>query len=1256
MSKATEQNDKIATRRKSASISKMENAILKTAIKLSPRSRAGTFTKPVKQTGEGIANELKAVKHRGTEALGSLIHKNSSTGITNDEIPKDEDDLARSKYMMKSIAGLLTTASVYAGMDNAENVNDLAQDHENMETAEEPHPIETDDVAADLTEKDELHGLKLEKRRPTLFEFSVVTNQSPSDTNEEIVDSPEFFNKMVSDKLQKRFNLDSEEMFIYESSAWLLRDVLIQGHIFITSEHLLFYASLPKITGTTQLTGNLNIKSKIKGSSRYWCILKGTLLSLFNSPTEVYFPVLTIDLSNVTDIELEKDPKTNTTTCNFRISTNEKTFKFIADSEFAAKTWYNTLKRQHFATENMEDNSVSLKIPLPNILELDEEEIINQSVTMRLRALESKETYAIDDYIFMFLDCSGTLLKDALLNQLQKLNLMGMHILYNDKDANLLQDSVAQEESKENTSKPHKHSLLRSPLKYTPSRHKFPLPEYCKLESNSKQEKNTKRLGRLRSKSEHWLHKPTCHDTEIEESLVLESYSNQQTPVESPKIEGEVIGSPLSQNTSNSSENEVITTSTRREKLSGLATKPFKNMAEMWSAKPLHYQNEIFKFKDNSVITGKDCIAANKNFKEHFKVGQEETLISSYFTYLNRNIPVYGKLYLSDKSLCYRSLVPKVNTRMVLPIVDIETCYQEKSFRFGYFILVLVIRGHEELFFEFSSKDARDDIESLLSRRIDHVKEIHQMAQSNKKTSSIQTDRDNADLRFFEDKISGSGFDVPIMIDRNPYFKTIIKPNKKYNFGLLTIGSRGDVQPYIALGKALIKDGHSVTIITHSEFREFVERHGIQFKEIAGNPAELMSLMVEHESINIAMLRDASSHFRGWITELLQSSWDVCKNANFDILIESPSAMAGIHIAEALSIPYFRAFTMPWTRTRAYPHAFIVPDQKRGGNYNYLTHVLFENVFWRGISSQVNKWRVETLNLEKTNLELLQQNKVPFLYNISPTIFPPSIDFSEWVKVTGYWFLDEESNYTPPDDLLKFINKARKKGKKLVYIGFGSIVVSNAKEMTKALVEAVIEADVYCILNKGWSERLGDTSAKEIEIELPDCVFNAGAVPHDWLFPRVDAAVHHGGSGTTGASMRCGLPTIIKPFFGDQFFYANRVEDIGAGIALRKFNSKTLAKALIEVTTNEKMRERARLIKSQIAKEDGVQTAISCIFSELEYARSLIVNKRKKDRLPISLPMGPITNVANGGISTITGVLSSVSPAANVLEDSWILL
>ncbi|KAG7662798.1 uncharacterized protein J8A68_003652 [[Candida] subhashii] len=249
----------------------------------------------------------------------------------------------------------------------------------------------------------------------------------------------------------------------------------------------------------------------------------------------------------------------------------------------------------------------------------------------------------------------------------------------------------------------------------------------------------------------------------------------------------------------------------------------------------------------------------------------------------------------------------------------------------------------------------------------------------------------------------------------------------------------------------------------------------------------------------------------------------------------------------------------------------------------------------------------------------MQQSKVPFLYNVSPSVLPPAVDFPDWTKVTGYWFLDEGSDdFKPPTELVEFMDKARCDGKKIVYIGFGSIVVKNATILTQAIVEAVLKADVRCILNKGWSDRLDHKQDKQPEIELPPEIYNAGLIPHDWLFPRVDAAIHHGGSGTTGASLRAGCPTIIKPFFGDQFFYATRIEDLGVGIALKKLTGKSLSNAILKVTSDQTMIEKVCRVGQRINKDYGVYSAIEAILRlnlirslNHEYFLLVLVNVRK---------------------------------------------
>lgn len=300
--------------------------------------------------------------------------------------------------------------------------------------------------------------------------------------------------------------------------------------------------------------------------------------------------------------------------------------------------------------------------------------------------------------------------------------------------------------------------------------------------------------------------------------------------------------------------------------------------------------------------------------------------------------------------------------------------------------------------------------------------------------------------------------------------------------------------------------------------------------------------------------------------------------------------MCGIHIAEALQIPYFRAFTMPWSPTRAYPHAFAVMNQKMGGNWNRYSYMVFDWAFWQSTAGQLNRFRTRVLGLPKTGFSELRTNEVPFLYNFSPSVVTPPLDFGAQIHITGYWFLDEEDSYDPPAGLLGFIRKAKADGKKLVYVGFGSITVDDPAEVTRAVSEAVQDADVRCILCKGWSDRLDKKDPSIPEIPLPDTIFPIKAAPHDWLFKQVDAAVHHGGAGTTGASLRAGVPTVVKPFFGDQHFFATRVSDLEVGIAMKVINSKALSMALKEATQEPRLALRAKALGERIRSVSSQET------------------------------------------------------------------
>ncbi|KAF2495161.1 UDP-glucose:sterol glycosyltransferase [Lophium mytilinum] len=669
---------------------------------------------------------------------------------------------------------------------------------------------------------------------------------------------------------------------------------------------------------------------------------------------------------------------------------------------------------------------------------------------------------------------------------------------------------------------------------------------------------------------------------------------------------------------------------TRSKKMSNLlATESmgyYEKVSGMWAGGRRHY-NTAEGLQPEDQVRGaedeEDAVKAAEHFREHFALPEAEQLQSSFFCHLQRVLPTYGKIYLSNHYFCFRSLMIGSRTKIILPLRDIETVNKEKGFRLGLQGLVVVIRGHEELFFEFSRADFRDDCAVTILRILESTRYMedasddspdansddeaakteHDMLQEARKKVELDTPLEASQI--IRESEQGR---IPLVFD-DPLASIVdFKPTAPMRIVCLTIGSRGDVQPYIALCKALIKEGHDCCIATHAEFEPWIRKHGIDFRPVDGNPTELMAICVEHGMFTFSFMREANSKFRGWLDDVCRSSWRACQGA--DLLIESPSTMAGIHIAEALEIPYFRAFTMPWTRTRTYPHAFTVLDHKMGGNYNSITYITFDTVFWAAIRSQVNRWRTTELGLQATSLSKMQQNSRPFLYNFSPSVVAPPLDWPDWIRITGYWFLDEPG-WEPPQDLVDFIKKARDDNKKLVYVGFGSIVIDDPAALTKSVVDSVLKADVRCVLSKGWSHRLNSGDASKPEMPLPPEIFQIQSAPHDWLFKQMDAAVHHGGSGTTGASLRAGIPTIIKPFFGDQFFYGQRVEDLQVGKCLTKINTSVLSRAMWEATNSERLIVRAKVLGQKIRKEDGVGVAIQTIYRELDRARSLVRHREK---------------------------------------------
>ncbi|RAH68605.1 putative sterol glucosyltransferase [Aspergillus aculeatinus CBS 121060] len=427
------------------------------------------------------------------------------------------------------------------------------------------------------------------------------------------------------------------------------------------------------------------------------------------------------------------------------------------------------------------------------------------------------------------------------------------------------------------------------------------------------------------------------------------------------------------------------------------------------------------------------------------------------------------------------------------------------------------------------------------------------------------------------------------------------------NIVIQIVGSRGDVQPFIALGNELQRYGHRVRIATHDVFRTFVTEHGLEFFPIGGNPAELMAFMVKNPGLipQMKSLRAGEvQKKRAMVAEMLDGCWRSCIEDDpvtqvpfvADAIIANPPSFAHIHCAQALSIPVHLMFTMPWSSTRAFPHplANLRASEMNPTTANWVSYGIVEWLTWQGLGDVINRWRAG-IDLDPIPLSegpsLAETLKIPFTYCWSPALVPKPRDWPSHIDICGFFFRDTPS-YSPPRELFDFLQS----GTAPIYIGFGSIVVDNPQQLTRTILDAVRSLGIRAIISRGWSDLAGDSNQNIFYID--DC-------PHEWLFQHVAAVVHHGGAGTTACGLAHGRPTTIVPFFGDQPFWGNMVARAGAGarpIPYSRLDSKNLADAIRLCLTPEAAAA-AQQIATKMRAESGVTAAVQSFHRHLPLER-----------------------------------------------------
>ena len=407
---------------------------------------------------------------------------------------------------------------------------------------------------------------------------------------------------------------------------------------------------------------------------------------------------------------------------------------------------------------------------------------------------------------------------------------------------------------------------------------------------------------------------------------------------------------------------------------------------------------------------------------------------------------------------------------------------------------------------------------------------------------------------------------------------------------IFTFGTRGDIDPFAALAERLSATGHVAVLSAPASYRQVVSS-AVGFEPMATEMDRVMRAGMagmDGPAQALALARQMSSAMR---TSLLEQ-WEIAQRVQPTVIIAHPKALGGLHIAERLGVPFVASLPLPFlTPTEAFPIPFLARPLPR--RLNRLTYQ-FNRFPALAYGKMVNRFRREDLALPRTSrfsdsLTTCDGDPVPVLYPFSHHVVPVPGDYPTTAHVTGYWFRDRLGRLdAPPDDLVEFLDGSRP----VVYVGFGSMGFgAKAGERGRLVLQALQEAGVRAVVATGWGALTAHSTGDIMVVK---------DVPHDWLFPRVSAVVHHGGSGTTAAGLLAGKPTLICPVLGDQPFWGRRVHELGVGpqpLPLRTASPTALADRILQLISQQDYADTAATIGERIASEDGTGRAVELLES-----------------------------------------------------------
>jgi UDP:flavonoid glycosyltransferase YjiC (YdhE family) len=408
----------------------------------------------------------------------------------------------------------------------------------------------------------------------------------------------------------------------------------------------------------------------------------------------------------------------------------------------------------------------------------------------------------------------------------------------------------------------------------------------------------------------------------------------------------------------------------------------------------------------------------------------------------------------------------------------------------------------------------------------------------------------------------------------------------------LASGSRGDVQPFVALAYSALQAGHDVRFVTNAVFADWVRTYGIEVSPIGWEPTEGIRVQLALDGLRgrkwLAGIQQVAETSARIYHQAQGESLQACQGA--ERLVYSFLSPWGLSIAEKLGIPAICGTLHPITPTRQFPMQVLTGNY--GKTLNSWSHAASVALLWLVIGGYTNRFRREIglppIRSPRPFQELVNPRQAPLLCNLSPSVIPRPPDWPANIHMYGYWYLPVSTTWQPPGNLVNFIER----GAPPVYIGFGSMIVRDPEKVAEMVLKALRLTGLRGVLAAGWGGLAG--------VEPSQDVFWLHDAPHDWLFPQMAAVVHHGGAGTTAAGLKAGVPSVVVPFMQDQPFWADRLHRLGVSplpLPRKQLNAEALAERLTQATNDPALRERARQIAGQIAAERGLEQSIRVIES-----------------------------------------------------------